>query len=48
MNLVIKGKNMEVPENAKDYITKKVSRFDRHLQNITEAKVELAEEKTRS
>ncbi len=48
MNLVIKGKNMDVPENAKDYITKKVSRFDRHLQNITEAKVELAEEKTRS
>jgi len=48
MNLVTKGKNIEVPENAKEYIAKKVSKFDRHLQNITETKVELSEEKTRS
>ena len=48
MDLIIKGKNMDVPENARDYITKKAGRFERHLQEITEAKVELSEEKTRS
>jgi putative sigma-54 modulation protein len=48
MNLTIKGKNMDVPENAKAYIQKKIGRLDRHLNNITEAKVELSEEKTRS
>ncbi|MDD5093875.1 MAG: ribosome-associated translation inhibitor RaiA [Dehalococcoidia bacterium] len=48
MNLVIRGKNIEVPENARDYITKKTNRFDRHLKTITEIKVEVSEEKTRS
>ena len=48
MNLVTKGKNIEIPEKAKDYITKKVNKFNRHLRDITEIKVELSEEKTRS
>ncbi len=48
MNLVIRGKNIEVPEKAREYITKKVSKFDRHLRNITETKVELSEGQSRS
>jgi len=48
MDLVIKGKNIEVPENAREYINKKASKFDRHLQSISRAKVEISEENTRS
>ncbi len=48
MDLVIKGKNLDVPENAKDYIEKKAQKFDRHLQSISNAKVEVSEEDTRS
>ncbi len=48
MDLVIKGKNLDVPENARDYIEKKAQKFDRHLQSISKAKVEVSEEDTRS
>ncbi|MBM3133403.1 MAG: ribosome-associated translation inhibitor RaiA [Chloroflexi bacterium] len=48
MGLIIKGKNIEVPVKVKDYIEKRVDKFDRHLSNITETKVELSEEKTKS
>ncbi len=48
MNLVIRGKNIEVPEKAREYITKKVSKFDRHLRNITETKVEVSQVQPRS
>lgn len=48
MEIVIKGKNLEVPENAKDYIAKRVQKFNRHLQDITLTEVELSEEKTQS
>ncbi|MDY6910981.1 MAG: ribosome-associated translation inhibitor RaiA [Chloroflexota bacterium] len=48
MDLVIKGKNIDVPENAKEYINKKAGKLDRHLQDISKAKVEISEEKTRS
>ena len=48
MNLVIRGKNIEVPEKSREYIAKKVSKFGRHLSNITETKVEISEERFRS
>ena len=48
MDLIIKGKNLDVPKNAKDYIEKKAQKFDRHLQSISKAKVEVSEEDTRS
>jgi len=48
MDLVIKGKNLDIPENAKDYIEKKAEKFDRHLESISKAKVEVSEEATRS
>lgn len=48
MNLAIQGKNIEVPQDAKDYITKKVNKFDKHMQNITRTEVEVARQKSRS
>ncbi len=48
MEILIKGKNMDVPKKAKDYIEKKAEKFDRLLRNISTAKVELSEEKTKS
>lgn len=48
MDLVIKGKNLEVSQNAIDYIEKKAQKFDRRLQSISKAKVEISEEDTRS
>lgn len=48
MNLVIRGKNIAVPENAQGYIAKKTSKFDRHLSNINETKVEISEGRSRS
>lgn len=48
MDILIKGKNMDVPQKAKDYIEKKSEKFDRLLRNISTAKVELSEEKTKS
>jgi len=48
VDLVIRGKNIDVPETAREYIAKRVEKFDRHLRNISEATVEVSEEKTRS
>jgi|TARA_Y100000310_G_scaffold261103_1_gene270313 putative sigma-54 modulation protein len=48
MEPLITGKNIELPEELRLYIKHKLGRLDRHLANITEAKVEIAEEKTRS
>lgn len=41
MNIVIKTKNVDVPERLREYIEKKVSRLDRYLPNIDEARVDL-------
>ncbi len=38
----IYGRNMEVTEHVSDYVTKKVSKLDRFLQEIEEARVDLA------
>ena len=48
MNLIIKGKAMDVLENAGDYVAKRVAKFDRHLLGIGDLKVELSEENIRS
>ena len=48
MELVIKGKNMEVEKAAQEYIKSKLSRLERHLPDITEVKVELVQEMTKS
>lgn len=48
MNLMIKGKNMEVSDAIKEQIEKKIGKLDRYLSNLTNGKVELTQEMTRS
>jgi putative sigma-54 modulation protein len=48
MQLIISGKNLEVSEGLKDYVEKKVGKLDRFLPTLTEARVELALEKTKN
>jgi putative sigma-54 modulation protein len=48
MPLVIKGKNVEVNDQLRSYVTKKLGKLDRYLDNILSAQVELSAEKTRS
>jgi len=48
MELKITGKNTEVTPEVRQYIQKRLGKLDRHLTNILESKVEIAEEKTRS
>lgn len=42
LEVEISGRNMEVTERIKDYVQKKVSRLDRYLPGIEEARVDLA------
>jgi putative sigma-54 modulation protein len=48
MELSIKGKNIEVTDEVDKYAQRKFERLARRLTNITEVKVELTQEKTRS
>jgi len=48
MDLIIKGKGLEITERLQDYVEKKVGKLDRFLPTITEAWVELAVEGTRA
>jgi putative sigma-54 modulation protein len=48
MELQIFSKNMELTPAIQNYVQKKISKLARYLPNITEAKVELHEENTRS
>jgi putative sigma-54 modulation protein len=42
LQVEIYGRNMEVNERLTDYVTKKVSKLDRYLTGIDEARVDLA------
>jgi putative sigma-54 modulation protein len=48
MELIIKGKNVEVTDRLHDYVHKKIGKLDRYLPTITEAWVELTMEETRA
>ncbi|RPJ60704.1 MAG: ribosome-associated translation inhibitor RaiA, partial [Dehalococcoidia bacterium] len=48
MELKVTGKNIELTPDLNLYIQQKLSKLNRHLANIIEAKVEIAAEKTRS
>jgi len=48
MELQITGKNIELTPAARRYIERKLGKLNRHLPNITESKVEISEEKTKS
>ncbi len=46
VEVVIFARSMEVTDRIKDYVTKKVSKLDRYLPGIEEARVDLAYEKS--
>jgi putative sigma-54 modulation protein len=48
MQLIVTGKNLEVTDWLSEYVQKKVSRLDRHLPTITDARVELSVQNTRA
>jgi putative sigma-54 modulation protein len=48
MELLVVGKNFEITQSVRDYLTKKINKLIRHLPDIDEAKVEIHEEKTKS
>lgn len=48
MQLILKGKNVEITDWLRQYVEKKVDKLDRYLPEIQEARVELSVQKTRS
>jgi putative sigma-54 modulation protein len=48
MQLILKGKNVEITDWLRQYVEKKVNRLDRYLPDIHEARVELSVQNTRS
>ena len=48
MKLQITAKNTELTPELRRYIERKLGKLNRHLPNITESKVEIFEQKTRS
>jgi putative sigma-54 modulation protein len=47
MQLVIKGRNIEVNDRLREYVEKKVGKMTKFLPDVQEIRVELAEEKSR-
>ena len=48
MNIVVRGRNINVTDRLEEYVDKKVGKLDRYLPTIDEARMELAVEETRS
>lgn len=48
MQLIVSGKNLDVSDWLKEYVEKKVGKLDHYLPSLTEARVELALEKTKN
>ncbi len=48
MQVTIHGRNLEVTPRLQEYVERKVARLDRYLGTITEVRVDLAVENTRS
>ena len=48
MQIVVKGKNMDVSEKLRQFVEGKLSRLSRVVPSIAEAEVELSSEKTKS
>ncbi len=48
MQVIVQGKNLHVTDRLRDYVEKKVAKLDRYLASISEVRVELGTEKTRS
>ena len=48
MNIVVRGRNINITPRLEEYVDKKVGKLDRYLPTIDEARMELAVEETRS
>ena len=48
MEIVIKSKNMDLAEQAQQYIEKRMGKLERHLPGVEEVTVEITEEKTKA
>jgi putative sigma-54 modulation protein len=48
MELIIKGKSVEVTDRLREYVQKKIGKLDRYLPSISEAWVELSTEGTKA
>jgi len=48
MNIVVRGRNVEVTSRLEEYVDKKVGKLDRYLPTIDEARMELSVEETKS
>jgi putative sigma-54 modulation protein len=48
MELIIKGKNVEVTDRLRDHVQRKIGKLDRYLPTISEAWVELTVEGTKA
>lgn len=48
MNVVVRGRNINITPRLEDYVDKKIGKLDRYLPTIDEARMELAVEETRS
>lgn len=48
MQIIIKGKNVEITEWLREYVEKKIGKLDKYLPNISEARVELAVQNAKS
>ena len=47
MQLIVKGRNLEVNDRIRTYVEKKIGKMDKYLPDIQEVRVELSEEKSR-
>jgi putative sigma-54 modulation protein len=48
IDVVVTGRNIEVPKDLQDYAQKKLGRLDRYLDNIIELRVEMSARKAKS
>ncbi len=48
MQLIIKGKNMEITDSLREYVQRKLSKLGRYLPTIDEVRVELSTESVKS
>lgn len=48
MEIVVRGRNVNVTERMQEYIEKKIGKLERYLPIIDEARMELSQEETRS
>jgi putative sigma-54 modulation protein len=48
MDILIRSSNLEVTDRLQDYVAKKTQRLDRYMPHLSEVRVDLSEENTRS